>query len=72
MSESNKAQETIGTLLRLTREEELDCDEFSRHLAAFVEGGTPPRLVALMEHHKKICPECEEERLALLRALDLS
>lgn len=72
MSKSNKAHEAIGTLLELTREEELDCDEFSRHLAAFIEGGTQPRLRALMEHHEKICPECEEERRALLEALELS
>lgn len=71
MSETNEADRAIGTLLDLTRDQEVDCDEFSRNLAAFVEGGIEGPLQALMEHHRKICPECEEEREALMRALGL-
>ncbi|MEM7158674.1 MAG: zf-HC2 domain-containing protein [Myxococcota bacterium] len=71
MSETNEADRTLGNLLDLTRDDEVDCDQFSRHLAAFVEGGLEGPLRALMEHHRKICPECEEERAVLMRALGL-
>ena len=72
MTESAKDELTLlGTLLQLTRGEELDCDQFHQHLAAMVEGQLSPSLQALMEHHRQLCPECEEERAILVRALGL-
>ncbi len=71
MNESKDAQRMLGTLLSLTRDEELDCDAFQEHLAAMVEGRVDPSLRALMDHHRAVCPECEEERVILARALGL-
>ncbi len=71
MTDANKARETLGKLLRLTRDDEIDCDEFGRHVAALVEGTVDPKLQELLEHHLEICPECEEERQILARALGL-
>ena len=71
MSKSDP-RDALARMLELTRVEELDCDAFLEHIAAFVEGGiASPSLVALMEHHRAICPECEEELALLKRALGL-
>lgn len=61
--------EVVGGLLGLTREAEMDCDTFLELLAAKVDGMLPAELEALFEHHRQICPECEEELQALFRAL---
>lgn len=73
MTQRKSAHRVLSTLLDLTRDEEIDCDRFHQHLAALVEDpqGLEPQLAALMEHHRKICPECEEERAILARALGL-
>ncbi|MGH1345994.1 MAG: hypothetical protein ACRBN8_30800 [Nannocystales bacterium] len=63
------ARASIARMLELTRGEEIDCEGFAEHLARLVEGNIEPELRALMEHHEQICPECEEERKALQRAL---
>lgn len=71
MSDSKSAVSALVELLARTRDVELDCDEFSRNLAALVDARlSDERLRALMDHHRRICPECERERAALLRALD--
>ncbi|MEM6295851.1 MAG: hypothetical protein AAGA54_31555 [Myxococcota bacterium] len=69
MSATQTTRATLARLLELTRTEEIDCDRFSEHVAALVEGNVEPELKALLDHHRKICPECEEERLAIARAL---
>ena len=70
---TNKA-ETYGLLsemLRLTREEELDCDDFLELLAPFLDGRVEdPRLLALVEHHRHLCTECGEQLAVLERALN--
>lgn len=72
MSQPDDARRAVGQLLLGTREEELDCDDYLGHLAQYVEGSMDDeRLRALMEHHREICPECEEERAILARALGL-
>lgn len=71
MSDAEETQRVLADLLALTRAEELDCDGFHRSLPAFVEGTVTPRVRELMEHHRRICPECEEEREVLARALGL-
>lgn len=60
---------SLARMLELTRGEEIDCEGFAQHLAALVEGNLEPEIKALMDHHRVICPECEEEREALERAL---
>ncbi len=69
MSDPKKTRTMLARLLELTRTEEIDCDGFSDHVAALVEGNVEPELAALLDHHRQICPECEEERAALERAL---
>jgi hypothetical protein len=72
MTDPEQARRVLGSLLELTRDEEIDCDRFTQHLAALHEGQLEPELRALMEHHRRICPECEEERAILARALGLA
>lgn len=62
---------TLALLLDLTRSEEIDCDAFAKHLAALVEGKVEPELETLLHHHRKLCPECDEEYDALARALEV-
>ena len=64
------ARDSIGALLKGLRDKELDCDEFLAHLPAWVEGNISDREVQeLLEQHARLCPECEEERTVLKRAL---
>ena len=71
MTDADKARNMLGTLLQLTRETEMDCDEFGKHVAELAEGTVDPQLRALLDHHREICPECEEELRVLAQALDL-
>ena len=61
---------TLLDLLRQTRPEEMDCDTFARLLPALVDGNIDPAsaIRERIEHHRSICPECDEE-LQLLRAV---
>ena len=69
MSLSDAQRGMLNTVLGLTRDEELDCDAFLELLPAYVEGGVrDEQLRALIDHHRAICPECEQERLLLARA----
>lgn len=58
-------------LLSITRDRELDCNEFLAAMPEFAEcalAGTQVP-VQLVEHHLALCAECREEYLALLAAL---
>ena len=73
MTDPKTTRASLARLIALTRTEEIDCDGFSEHLAALIEGNVEPELETLLEHHRSLCPECDEERDALARALgDLS
>ena len=65
--------ETYGLLremLRLTRDEELDCDRFLELAAPFLDGRVDdPRLLALIDHHRHLCTECGEQLAILERAV---
>ena len=64
------AMRALRSSLMLTRDREIDCDEFLERLADLVDGGLKDaELAALMEHHRTICPDCEQERQILVRAL---
>ncbi len=65
----DSARASLARMLELTRGNEIGCEGFAEHLAALVEGNVEPELEALLDHHRRICPECEEERQALERAL---
>ena len=67
MSIPKQPYAAIEDMLQRTREQELDCDEFVRLLAPYLdERVTEPALVKLIEHHRDLCAECAEE-LRLLR-----
>lgn len=63
----------LAGVLRLTRPDELTCDEWLDRVGAYAEaraaGGPPPAGAELIDHHLEICPECREEFEALLAAL---
>ncbi len=63
------AEAALRKSLALTRDRELDCAEFLEHLAEFVDGLASTELKELMRHHEIICPEFEEERQILQRAI---
>ena len=69
MSLSPKQREFLQKSLELTREEEMDCDTFVEHLATFVDGLLPGELDEVFDHHRQLCPECEEELQALAEAV---
>ena len=65
-------REALLRMLAITREDELDCDGFLDHLAELVEKQPmDPQLRALLDHHREICPECDEQCALLAKALDL-
>jgi hypothetical protein len=61
---------SLREMLRLTRDEELDCDRFLELSAPFLDGRVEaPWLLALIEHHRQLCTECGEQLAILERAL---
>ena len=65
----NPTQARLAELLRLTRDEEMDCDAYAAALAHYVDGPCDEKTRALIDHHREICPECDETLDTLLRAL---
>lgn len=69
-SGSQKSSQAVQGWLALTREDELDCDQFAELLAPWLDQRvTDPRLLELLEHHSRLCAECEEEAHLLRTAL---
>jgi hypothetical protein len=70
---SSNPADILASLLAMTRDEEMDCDAFAERVAAYVDGSDLPReAVALLEHHRLLCTECDEHVLRLVRALELA
>jgi len=70
MSLTKEQKAALHKKLELVREREMDCDEFSLHLAQYVEDGPMNEdMRELMRHHMEVCPECAEELSILKRAL---
>lgn len=67
---------TLVELVRLTRNQELNCEECLQHVSEFTErelsGQQIDQVIAAVEHHLALCPECREEYTALKRILELS
>ena len=69
-------QQLTGLLLLLAQTEgtELNCDECLAMTAAYAEheltGKTPQEAHEKVRQHLAICPDCKEEYLALLHAID--
>ncbi len=69
---SSNPADILASLLAMTQDEEMDCDAFEERVASLVDGGElPPNIQALLEHHRLICPECEEHVQRLMMALQL-
>lgn len=63
----------LADAIQQTRDEELDCDEFMVHLAAWgervLQGQSIDDASKSVKHHLQICPECEEEFRVLKEVL---
>lgn len=71
MSDKPQTYETLQAWLKVTREEEVDCDRFAELLAPWLDGRIEdPALLALLEHHRRLCVECHEEASLVEAALD--
>jgi len=67
---SDSALDMLLVDLARTEAQEMDCDEFRSLLPELVEGSiTDPKVRTLIEHHRAICAECEEERAMLEKVL---
>jgi len=73
MALTSKEIDHLMRLVRLTREEELNCEQCLALVAELAErapaGRSIPEGLRLVEHHLEICHECREEFDALQRAL---
>jgi hypothetical protein len=70
MSDSSSSYETLKAWLSVTRSEEIDCDAFNELLAPWLDQRvTDPKLLALLEHHRRLCAECHEEATLLEAAV---
>ena len=70
MSEESRSYELLRTWLDNTRDEEIDCDRFTALLAPWLDQRiTDPKLLALLEHHRRLCAECGEEASLVEAAL---
>jgi anti-sigma factor RsiW len=65
----SQPREALLEVLRQTADREIDCGTFADMLAAFVDDGLSREERALMEQHRIVCPECDEELTLLLTAL---
>ncbi len=71
MSDKSHTHETLQSWLDVTRGEELDCDRFAELLAPWLDHRVDdPHLLELLEHHRRLCQECNEEATLLETALD--
>lgn len=72
----NLEVESTLTMLAMTHEQELSCDEVHDLIDQFAEmhlrGENPAHLFPLVQRHLEMCPECREEFEALLAALEAS
>lgn len=72
MSTDATPTERLLKALQLTRDTELDCDAFHALLAPLLDGRIDRAdVLHAMAHHRKACPECNEETILLRTALGL-
>ena len=68
-----KQMEDLVRAIQLTREQELNCSECQNHVSEFAENqlaGLPiDEVLARVEHHLTLCPQCREEFIALEKIL---
>ena len=72
MNSSDPRLKALARMIAETCDLELTCDELLDRVARYVETlkkrETPDDTLALVEKHLRLCPECREELIALLRA----
>ena len=65
--------EKLARVLLKTRPEEITCDDWLEQVAEYTEhvlsGHSIPSSLAEVERHMQMCPECNEEFLAILDSL---
>jgi uncharacterized protein with PIN domain len=65
--------ESIVRMVNQTRDREFNCSECLQHVSEFAErqlAGLPlDDILARVQHHFTLCPECHEEFLALEKIL---
>jgi hypothetical protein len=73
MSPSNKEINELMRLIRLTKDDEINCEQCLALVAEFAEqvlaGQSIPAGLQAVEHHLSLCAECREEYEALQRVL---
>jgi hypothetical protein len=70
MSDKQRLHGTLQDWLSITRKEEIDCDRFAELLAPWLDQRiVDPRIKELLEHHRRLCSECDEEASQLEAAL---
>ncbi len=72
-------REQVGSIVKmlgLTTDREFNCGECLQHVSEFAECQLADKpvgeVIASVEQHLAMCPECREEYLALLRILKAS
>ena len=69
-------REQVGSIVKMlgqTRDREINCAECLQHVSEFAEcqlANQPlGEVIARVEQHLELCPECREEYLALMKIL---
>ena len=74
MALSQKETDELLRLVRLTKDEEIDCDKCLARVAELAEqvlaGQSVTAGLEAVQHHLTVCAECREEYEALQRALE--
>ena len=75
-NEQRLTNEQVGSLVKmlgLTRDRELNCGECQQHVSEFAECQLADKsvneVIACVEQHLALCPECREEYEALMKIL---
>ena len=70
MSDHSHSHEALKSWLDVTQADEIDCDRFAELLAPWLDQRVEdPHVLALLEHHRKLCAECDEEATLVETAL---
>ncbi len=74
--EERLTREQVGSIVKmlgLTRDREFNCGECLQHVSEFaecqLEKKSVTEVIASVEHHLALCPECREEYEALMKIL---
>ena len=71
MNQPKDPYPALEDMLKRTREQELDCDQFLELLAPYLDQRlTDAGVRRLIEHHRDLCAECAEELELLEQSLE--